>query len=97
MSTMTASDPTFVEVRDIIMRTLDLPGPASRFSPDSGLFGELPELDSMAVVLLLTALEDAFDIQLADDEIDAEWFATFGSIAEFMARRSGKLPAEEWD
>jgi len=90
MSGISASDPTFVRVREIILRTLDLPGPAQRFSPDSGLFGELPELDSMGVVLLLTALEDAYDIQLGDDEIDAEWFATFGSVAEFIARRTAK-------
>lgn len=94
MSEMSATDPTFVRVRGIILRTLDLPGPAQRFTPESGLFGELPELDSMGVVLLLTALEDAFDIQLSDDEIDAEWFATFGSVAEFIARRTGESPEE---
>ncbi len=80
-------DPLFVQVRDTIVTTLDLPGPAQRFSPGSGLFGELPELDSMGVVLLLTALEDRFDIQLTDDEIDAEWFETFGTVTEFIRKR----------
>lgn len=81
------TDPLFEMVRQTIVSTLDLPGPVQRFSPESGLFGELPELDSMGVVLLLTALEDRFDIQLSDDEIDAEWFATFGSVTEFIRVR----------
>ena len=88
MTGAVTTDPLFVQVRETIVRTLDLPGPAQRFSPDSGLFGELPELDSMGVVLLLTALEDRFDIQLADDEIDAEWFETFGTVTDFIRRRT---------
>jgi len=83
-----APDPLFHTVRQIILDTLDLPGPAKRFGPESGLFGEIPELDSMGVVLLLTALEDRFDIQLSDDEIDAEWFATFGTVTEFIRVRT---------
>lgn len=80
-------DALFESVRDVIVQTLDLPGPKQRFAPDSGLFGDVPELDSMGVVLLLTALEDRFDIQLSDDEIDAEWFETFGSVTEFIRVR----------
>ena len=80
-------DPLFESVRDVIVRTLDLPGPKQRFTVESGLFGEIPELDSMGVVLLLTALEDRFDIQLSDDEIDAEWFETFGTVTEFIRER----------
>ncbi|MFP4251073.1 MAG: acyl carrier protein [Guyparkeria sp.] len=87
MSVVAERDPVFESVRDVIVQTLDLPGPKQRFVPDSGLFGEIPELDSMGVVLLLTALEDRFDIQLSDDEIDAEWFETFGSVANFIRER----------
>ncbi|MFN2381116.1 MAG: acyl carrier protein [Guyparkeria sp.] len=83
-----APDPLFQTVRKVILDTLDLPGPAQRFTPQSGLFGEIPELDSMGVVLLLTALEDRFDIQLSDDEVDAEWFATFGTVTEFIRART---------
>lgn len=86
-SAISARDPLFESVRDVIVRTLDLAGPRQRFTPESGLFGEIPELDSMGVVLLLTALEDRFDIQLSDDDIDAEWFETFGSVATFIRER----------
>lgn len=80
-------DPLFESVRDVIVQTLDLPGPKQRFTAESGLFGEIPELDSMGVVLLLTALEDRFDIHLSDDEIDAERFETFGTVTEFIRER----------
>lgn len=54
---------------------------------DTGLFGNLPELDSMAVATLLTALEDHFDILIEDDEVSAELFETVGSLADFIATR----------
>ena len=56
--------------------------------PESALLGSIPELDSMAVVHLITALEDQFGIVVDDDEIDASTFATLGSLADFVAQKS---------
>lgn len=57
---------------------------------DSGLFGTLPELDSMAVAGLLTELEDRLRIHIDDDEVDGDLFATFGSLVDFAhAKVSG--------
>ncbi|NIQ93943.1 MAG: acyl carrier protein, partial [Desulfuromonadales bacterium] len=42
------------------------------FDADTGLFGHLPELDSMAVAGLLTEVEDRLDILIEDDEVDGE-------------------------
>ena len=53
------------------------------FTDDTGLFGELPELDSMAVAGLLTELEDALGIIVEDDEVDADMLATFGALVAF--------------
>jgi acyl carrier protein len=36
---------------------------------DSRLLGALPEFDSMAVVAVVTMLEDQFGITVADDEL----------------------------
>ena len=56
----------------------------------SGLFGHLPELDSMAVAGLLTEMEDRLDIVIEDDEIDGDLLETFGSLLAFAeAKRSG--------
>ena len=53
------------------------------FDRDSGLFGHLPELDSMAVASLLTEIEDRLDITIDDDEIDGEMLETYGALLDF--------------
>ena len=60
---------------------------AARFDRDSGLFGSLPELDSMAVAGLLTEMEDRLGIVIDDDEVDGEMLETFGSLTAFAARK----------
>ena len=64
---------------------LTLGGRATRFTADTPLLGALPELDSMAVVALLTAIEDRFGFAVPDDEISGETFATVGSLTAFIA------------
>ena len=60
---------------------------ADALTTESPLLGALPELDSMAVVSILTALEDHFDFTVDDDEISAETFATLGSLIKFVERK----------
>lgn len=54
------------------------------FDRDTGLFGELPELDSMAVAGLLTEIEDRLDIVIEDDDVDGEMLETFGGLLDFV-------------
>ena len=61
---------------------------AATFTNDTGLFGSLPELDSMAVANLLTELEDRLGIVIDDDEVDGELLETFGSLVGFAMRKS---------
>lgn len=72
------------KLRKILEDVLGLkPGQAEDFDRDTGLFGELPELDSMAVAGLLTEMEDRLDIIIDEDEIDGEIFETYGSLLDF--------------
>jgi acyl carrier protein len=57
-------------------------------SADTPLLGSLPELDSMAVVSLIGALEDHFGIAVDDDDISASTFATLGSLAAFVEQKA---------
>ena len=59
---------------------LNLQGRAQQIDLDTPLLGALPELDSMAVVGVITALEEHFQIMIADDEIDGSTFETVGSL-----------------
>ena len=54
------------------------------FDADTGLFGHLPELDSMAVAGLLTEVEDRLDIVIEDYEVDGEMMETFGNLRAFV-------------
>lgn len=78
---------TLSDVKSLLSRTLQLGSRADTLTADSPLLGALPELDSMAVVSLLTALEEHFGFSIDDDEISAETFATLGSLAEFAAAK----------
>lgn len=72
-------------LRKILTDVLGLKsGQAEGFTADSGLFGHLPELDSMAVAGLLTEIEDRLDIVIDDDEIDGEMLESFGSLLAFV-------------
>jgi acyl carrier protein len=71
-------------LRKILTDVLGLKaGQADTFTPGTGLFGDLPELDSMAVAGLLTEMEDRLDIVIEDDEIDGELLETYGSLLAF--------------
>ncbi|WP_407275246.1 acyl carrier protein [Halothiobacillus sp. DCM-1] len=88
-------DALFLAVRETLIETLGLVMPARELTAATPLFGSLPELDSMGVVLLLTALEDRFDLLLSDEEIDAQWFSTLGNLVAALAARrdrAGVLP-----
>jgi len=72
------------QLRRILTDVLGLkPGQANDFDADTGLFGHLPELDSMAVAGLLTEMEDRLDIVIEDDEVDGELLETFGNLLAF--------------
>ena len=55
---------------------------------DSGLFGHMPELDSMAVATLFTAIEDGFDIVIEDEDVDAEMLETYGALLAFTEAKT---------
>jgi acyl carrier protein len=72
------------QVRAILKNTLQLGERAARLESGTALLGAVPELDSMAVVTVITALEDRFGFVVEDDEISAETFATLGSLVRFV-------------
>ena len=77
-------------VKLVLRDTLQLGERVASFDAETPLVGSLPELDSMAVVSVVTALEERFGFEIEDDEITAETFETVGSLSAFVA---GKLDA----
>lgn len=78
------------EVVEILRSTLQLGRRADGFTAQTELLGHVPEVDSMAVVAILTAIEDQYGITIDDDEMSAEVFATVGSLSRFLDNKLGR-------
>jgi len=79
------------EVKLMLDDVLHLEGRASTFDEETALLGSVPELDSMAVIALITAIEERFQCAVEDDEIDGAVFATLGSLIDFVRAKTGAL------
>lgn len=77
------------EVARILDDVLSLDGRGKTFTRQTALLGAIPELDSMAVVTLITTLEERMGITVDDDDIDGDTFASVGSLADFVALKLG--------
>lgn len=77
-------DPT---LRALLAETLGFsPERVATFSPETELFGALPEFDSLAVANLLTGIEERFAVLIEDSDVEAEDFLTFGALKAFVER-----------
>jgi len=76
------------EVTRVLDEVLSLNGRAAQFTRETPLLGAIPELDSMAVVTLITTLEERFGISVDDDDIDGSTFASVGALADFVSARA---------
>ena len=74
-------------VKLVLSNTLDIGARIDEFEASTPLFGSVPELDSLSVVYLITALEEKFGIVIEDDEISAAVFETVGSLANFVEKK----------
>ncbi|WP_126445737.1 acyl carrier protein [Sulfuricystis multivorans] len=72
------------EVLALLDEILSLKGRATGFSAETPLLGAIPELDSMAVVAVITGLEERFGFVVEDDEIDGSTFASVGALVGFV-------------
>lgn len=75
------------DIKRILKDTLVLGDEVDALGANSPLLGAIPELDSVGVVSVLTALEDEYDIVVEDDEISAAVFRTLGTLTEFLQEK----------
>lgn len=76
------------EVIRILRAVLSLGERRLPLGADTPLLGHVAEMDSMAVVSILTTLEERLGISIDDDEVDGRTFASVGSLVRFVR---GKL------
>ena len=76
------------ELVRLLDEVLSLNGRSASFTRETHLLGAVPELDSMAVVSLITGIEEHFGIVVDDDDLDGDVFSSVGALSDFVA---GKL------
>lgn len=77
-------------VAALLDQVLHLDGRGLAFGPATPLLGSLPELDSMAVVQVIAALQERFALEFDDDELSGEAFASVGALAALVAGKGGR-------
>jgi acyl carrier protein len=75
------------EVKAVLVETLGVEDRAATIDASTPLLGSLPELDSMAVLELVAALEQRFGITVDDDDVTAEVFESLGSLTAFVQEK----------
>jgi acyl carrier protein len=81
---------TLDRVKMVLANTLGLGARADRLTDSTPLLGGIPEFDSLAVVSVVSVLEEEFDFTVTDDEVTTEVFETVGSLARFADEKSGR-------
>jgi acyl carrier protein len=72
------------EVKAVLVDTLGIENRADAIDGATQLIGALPELDSLAVMELVLALEDRFAITVEGEDVTADVFETLGSLTAFV-------------
>ena len=76
------------DVRAVLVDTLGIEDRAAGIDAATPLIGSLPELDSLAVMELVLALEVRFGITVEGEDVTAEVFETLASLAAFVDSKS---------
>ena len=69
----------FEKIRDLLTEQLDIP--ADSITPESDIIDDL-EADSLTVLDMVMTLEDEFDIEIPDE--DVEKLRTVGSVVSYI-------------
>lgn len=72
------------DIKRLVDGVLQLGPQMQNYDESTALLGNIPEFDSMAVVSVITAIEDNFGVIVEDDEMSADVFETLGTLTAFV-------------
>jgi acyl carrier protein len=75
---------TTAEVTTVLVQTLGIEDRRQSIDVSTELLGGIPELDSLAILELASAIEDRFDIVIDDEDFTGEVFETVGTLSTFV-------------
>jgi len=74
------------EIKTILTAVLQL-DEVDSWDENTAILGAIPEFDSMAIVTVLTMVEENYGIVIEDDEVNAEMFETLASLVTFIREK----------
>lgn len=74
------------QLKDVLSEILNID--TSNFINSTKLLGEISELDSMSIVLVLIEIERRFLLDIDIEHIEAQHFETFGNLASLIINQS---------
>lgn len=74
------------EIKGLLKETLQI-DEVDSWEEGTEILGSIAEFDSMAIVTILTSIEDNYGILIEDDEVSAEIFETVSSLVDFVSER----------
>lgn len=81
---------TLEKLKTLLNDTLHLDGASAGWTAETPLLGAVPQLDSMAVVQVVSEVERVFGFHFDDEDINAELFSTLGALAAIVdSKRTG--------
>lgn len=80
-------DPIRARIRHIIVDHLQIDGDAIALDADSENFLQASGMSSIDALELLLRVEEEFEIEIADDDLNADLIVTLTSIAEYVRDR----------
>ena len=75
------------EIKKIVSDALQLEGQSVDLQADTPLLGNIPELDSMAVISVLTALEEHFGFVMEADQITSDVFTNLHTLTVYVEQK----------
>jgi acyl carrier protein len=82
-------------IKSILVRVLDLPIDPSEIGDDTLLFDGRLGMDSVAAIEIVTAVEEAFGVRIADERIGLRLFQNANTLAEAVEEQGGTLQSRE--
>jgi acyl carrier protein len=81
---MDTTTSTLDEVKGLVAEVLGIEDRLDSMDGSTGMLGSMPELDSLAVVGLVTAIEERFGFEVEQADFTADVLETLGTLASFV-------------
>ena len=79
-------------VKEVIVRALDLQIDPGEISDDEAIFGGGFNLDSVAALEIVFAIEEEFGFEVEDGDLQVELFDSVRALSNYVERKIGQEP-----